>query len=120
MNQNIFNRGVPFGKETLWLYASDDRFYSLDTTRSYYDAFVAAGGKGRFVDRFPREIGHGLHLAAEHWGPVVDAYLDRLGLPRKPTPDAIRSHRIVPYLLPNFSANGMDGGAAWGSGRIRA
>lgn len=90
VNQNIFNRGVPFGKETLWLYARDDSFYTLDTTRSYFNAFVAAGGKGRFVDNFPGEIGHGLHLAAEHWGPVVDAYLARLGLPREPTSDAIR------------------------------
>ena len=90
VNQNIFNRGVPFGKETLWLYASDDSFYSLDTTRSYFAAFSAAGGKGLFVDEFPDEIGHGLHLAAEHWGPVVDAYLARLGLPREPTSDAIR------------------------------
>ena len=90
VNRNIFNRGVFFGKETLWLYASDDSFYSLDTTRSHFDAFVAAGGKGRFVDEFPGEIGHGLHLAAEHWGPVVDAYLERLRLPREPTSTAIR------------------------------
>ena len=90
VNQNIFNRGVPFGKETLWMYASDDRYYSLDTTRSYFSAFENAGGIGVFVDDFPDEIGHGLHNAPEHWGPVVDGYLDRLGLPYEPTPSAVR------------------------------
>ena len=90
VNENIFNRGVPFGRDTLWLYASDDRFYSLDITRSYFDAFVAAGGKGVFRDEFPDEIGHGLHRAAEHWGPIVDAYLGRLGLPRERASSSIR------------------------------
>ena len=90
VNQNIFNRGVPFGKETLWMYASDDRLYPLDTTRSYFSVFENAGGIGVFVDDFPDEIGHGLHNAPEHWGPVVDGYLDRLGLPYEPTPSAVR------------------------------
>ena len=51
---------------------------------------MAAGGKGLFVDEFPDEIGHGLQHAAEHWGPIVDAYLDRLGLPHEPTSSSIR------------------------------
>ena len=90
MNQNIFNRGVPFGKETLWLYASDDPFYSLDTTRSYFAAFEDAGGTGVFVDEFPDEIGHNLYSVPEYWGSVVDNYLDRLGLPHEPAPSVIR------------------------------
>lgn len=90
VNQNIFNRGVPFGKETLWLYANDDRFYSLDTTRSYFAAFEEAGGKGVFIDDFPDEIGHSLFGVPEHWGPTVDAYLERLGLPHQPVPSALR------------------------------
>ena len=90
VNENIFNRGAPFAKETLWLYASDDPFYSLDTTRSYFAAFQEAGGRGVFVDAFPDEIGHGLHNAPEHWSSVVEDYLDRHELPHEAAPSAIR------------------------------
>ena len=90
VNQSIFNRGVPFGKETLWLYASDDSFYSLDTTRAYFAAFEEAGGIGVFVDDFPDAIGHGLYNAPEHWGSVVEDYLNRHELPHVAAPSAIR------------------------------
>ena len=93
MNRTLFRRGVPFGKETLWLYASDDPFYGLNATRSYFADFQASGGVGVFVDSFPGEIGHGLALVPEHWGPHVDAYLDRLGLAHAAT---LSTHRFTP------------------------
>ncbi len=89
-NNTLFKRGVPFGEETLWLYATDDSYYSLSTTRGYFKEFEKAGGRGTFVDDFPGQIGHGLVDAAEYWGPVVDAYLDRLGLPHEATSSALR------------------------------
>ena len=90
INQTLFNRGVPFGKETLWLYASDDRFYSLENTRAYFEAFKKAGGKGVFFDDFPDGIGHRLPHVPEHWGTVVEAYLGRRGLILKKAPSAVR------------------------------
>ncbi len=85
VNQNLFNRGASFGKETLWLYASGDRFYSLSHSRSNFEAFKAAGGAGIFVDEFPNGIGHGLWRRPSSWGPHVDAYLKRRGLPHSPS-----------------------------------
>ena len=90
INRDIFERGVPFGKETLWIYAKDDFYYSLRTTRSYFADFEKAGGKGVFFDDFPRKIGHSARTVPEHWGPTVDAYLSRMGLPNEPTPSALR------------------------------
>lgn len=81
VNRNLFNRGASFGKETLWLYASGDRFYSLAHSRKNFEAFEAAGGAGTFVDEFPSGIGHGLWKRPDRWGPHVDAYLERLDLP---------------------------------------
>ena len=40
VNQNIFNRGVPFGKETLWLYASDDSAKTNDRRHTYTRAIL--------------------------------------------------------------------------------
>ena len=90
VNRSLFERGVPFGEETLWLYANGDRFYSLANTRANFTAFRKAGGAGVFVDDFPDDIGHSLFGAAEYWGPVVDEYLARLVLPREPYADAVR------------------------------
>ena len=90
INKTLFNRGVSFGKETLWLYASDDRFYSLETTRDYFAAFREAGGKGVFADDFPGGIGHSLFDFPEDWGPVVEEYINSLGLSLKKAHSAIR------------------------------
>ena len=80
INQKLFNRGVPYGKEILWLYASDDWYYSLSTTRKYFKKFIKAGGKGSFFDDFPKGIGHGAAAFPEHWGPVVETYLTDMGI----------------------------------------
>lgn len=90
INNTIFKYGVPFGKETLWLYAKDDPYYSTITTQGYFKKFEKAGGIGTYVSDFPRKIGHGLVNIPEHWGPVVDAYLERMGVAHEPAPSAIR------------------------------
>lgn len=90
INHTIFNHGATFGKETLWLYASGDRYYSLETTRASFAAYKEAGGKGVFADDFPDGIGHGLWRFPEDWGPVVEEYINRLGLKLKKSPSAIR------------------------------
>ena len=102
INNTIFGHGVTFGKETLWLYAKDDNYYSIKTTRGYFEKFEKAGGIGTYVSDFPRKIGHSLLGIPEHWGPVVDAYLERIGLPHEPTPSAIRFTPDASYPPTDF------------------
>ncbi len=90
INQELFNRGIPFGEDTLWLYAGGDLYYSLSTTRRYFKKFVKAGGKGVFFDDFPKGIGHGAAHFPEHWGPAVVAYLANRGIGFQESPHAIR------------------------------
>ena len=93
VNLALFSRGIPFAREMLWLYASDDMFYPLKYTRRYFDIFEKHGGIGTFVDDFPKGIGHNIHTVPDYWGSAVDAYLDRLDLPHEPTPTALRFSR---------------------------
>ena len=104
INQKLFNRGVPYGKETLWLYARDDSYYSLSTTRKYFKKFIKAGGKGVFFDDFPRGIGHGAAAFPEHWGPVVETYLTDMGIDLE---EASHSTQFQPD--PNRSADAFVG-----------
>ncbi len=90
VNQTLFNRGVPFGKNTLWVYAPGDPFYSLANTRKYFEKFVKAGGKGVFFDDFPDGIGHAAEQFPEHWGPAVGAYLAGQGVSLREESHAIR------------------------------
>ena len=39
INNTIFKYGVTFGRETLWLYAKDDPYYSTRTTQGYFKKF---------------------------------------------------------------------------------
>jgi dienelactone hydrolase len=77
INGDSFRRGAPFKRSTLWLYADADPFYSLSHSRSNFDAFVAAGGQGRFESYWVpgQNTGHALHAHPKLWGGLVDAYL---------------------------------------------
>jgi dienelactone hydrolase len=48
INRTLFRRGGKFEGSTLWLYGHNDPTYSIDHSRSNYDAFVGAGGRGDF------------------------------------------------------------------------
>ena len=48
INSSAFRRGAKFPHPTLWLYGEQDFLYSLDHSKSNFEAFRAAGGKGQF------------------------------------------------------------------------
>ena len=48
INRALMNRGARFPRPMLWLYGENDPFYALDHTRGNFEAFRAAGGRGRF------------------------------------------------------------------------
>lgn len=72
-----FLLGADFDRPTLWLYAENDSFYSLAHSRGGFDAFLAAGGLGRFLTytRAPGLNGHFIVGDVELWGDDLDAYL---------------------------------------------
>ena len=80
VNRTGFLAGKLFPGETLWLYAANDPFYSLAHSRSHFDAFVGAGGRGQFeiFNRAPTLNGHFLVNDPALWSPEIDAFLGRL------------------------------------------
>ena len=83
VNRSTFVRGAPFPAETLWQYGLNDPFYSVAHSRANFDAFTAAGGKGRFTvhDRGGTLNGHFLLDDPALWESEMDAYLARLANP---------------------------------------
>jgi dienelactone hydrolase len=80
VNRSLFRRGGGFGGETLWLYGKADTFYSLTHSRSNFEAFRAAGGKGVFMT-FGVPAGANGHLLMtwpDVWGQAVGRYLRAL------------------------------------------
>lgn len=79
VNRTAFQLGAAFAGETLWLYAANDPFYSLAHSRGNFDAFVGAGGRGRFeiFTRAPGLNGHFLVNDPSLWGDELEAYLRR-------------------------------------------
>jgi pimeloyl-ACP methyl ester carboxylesterase len=65
---------------TLWIYGSRDPFYSEATTRGMFDAFVQAGGKGRylFISDHVLPTGHSVAQAPELWERAADEFLAAL------------------------------------------
>ena len=65
----------------LWIYATNDSFFSPDLGRAMHAAFTGAGGQAEFVEMgvFGRD-GHGMlggFANSQRWGPVVEGYLAR-------------------------------------------
>ncbi len=76
INRTLMNGRATFPRPILWLYGEKDPFYSLDHTRGNFEAFRAAGGKGRFFGyRVPGGNGHNVILFPRLWGAEVDRYL---------------------------------------------
>jgi len=81
INQSIFVRGARYPRETIWLYGDDDPFYPLSHSRANFAAFQAVGGRGAFHELPPELGGHYIWRRPDRWGPLVEDYLKRLGLP---------------------------------------
>ena len=45
INGTLFRRGGTFPRPTLWLYGRGDSYYSIEHSRSNFDAFMNAGAK---------------------------------------------------------------------------
>ena len=88
VNQDLFERGVRYGRPTIWLYGDKDPFYPLPHSRANFAAFEAAGGKGAFHDYTPPEglTGHQISSAPDLWSATLGSYLAGQGLPAKTAP----------------------------------
>ena len=79
INGTMMNRGAAFPRLMMWLYGEKDPFYSLEHMRGIFEAFRAAGGKGRFVEyRVPGGYGHGVMQFPRLWADEVERYLSPL------------------------------------------
>jgi dienelactone hydrolase len=79
VNRNLFVEGAGFAGTSLWLYAANDTFYSLDYSRSNYDAVTAAGGVGDFHEftRAPGLNGHFLINDPVLWGAAMVDFISQ-------------------------------------------
>lgn len=80
INRTLFVNGAATPVESLWLYGENDSFYSLDYSRSNFNAFVTAGGLGTLfaLAREPGLNGHFVLNDPHMWGPLMDDFLGRL------------------------------------------
>lgn len=83
INTTTFRRGVRFPRATLWLYGDADPFYSLSHSKGNFEAFVAAGGKGRFESYWVpgQNSGHTVLAYPRLWKEDVSRYLDSVASP---------------------------------------
>jgi dienelactone hydrolase len=82
INPVLFRRAAVYPQPMLWLYGSRDPFYDLRHSRANFEAFRAAGGRGRFVeyDMPAGQNGHYIAGRPDLWRADVDGYLrDTLG-----------------------------------------
>ncbi|KJC36507.1 alpha/beta hydrolase [Bradyrhizobium sp. LTSP857] len=128
-----------FGKTSrvpmLWVYATNDLFFSPDLARRLYDGFRTSGGNAKFIAAPPYgDDGHYLYSVEgrPQWTPFVDAFLRERGLghdilsPPDPLPppsgfnDAARAEfsRFLASTMPHKAfAVSPNGGYGWRSGR---
>jgi len=80
VNRMLFVAGAAFPGTSLWLYGTNDSFYSLPYSRSNFDAFSTAGGLGIFHEftRAPGLNGHFLINDPPLWGGTADVWLSQL------------------------------------------
>jgi dienelactone hydrolase len=86
VNKALFRRAAGYRRPTLWLYGKGDATFSIEHSRANFDAFVQAGGKGRFYDlAVPNSTrGHLLVAWPERWLPLVEQYLKEVDAPATP------------------------------------
>ena len=80
VNRSLFVDGAAFPGRSLWIYAENDSFYSLEHSRANFDAFTGAGGVGDFevFRRDPGFNGHFIINDVERWSAAADAYKNGL------------------------------------------
>ncbi|MPZ35188.1 MAG: alpha/beta fold hydrolase [Rhodospirillales bacterium] len=79
INQTLFQRGASYGLPTLWLYGKDDKYYSIAHSRSNFEAYRRAGGKGTLLEFNVGVIdGHDLIADPSLWKPTIGEYLDSI------------------------------------------
>lgn len=87
VNQELFKRKAGRIPPSLWLYGTNDPFYSLAHSRANFAAFEAAGGRGTFYEYqpppLPRTSGHDIIYFPFLWGDAMVSYLTERGLPTK-------------------------------------
>ena len=83
INGTLFQRGGKFARPTLWLYGQQDSFYSIEHSRSNFDAFKRAGGNGEFFEfAVPDGSGHRLTGYPSLWTGAVEKYLIAIATPQ--------------------------------------
>lgn len=80
INTTTFKRGAKFARPTLCLYGETDPFYALAHSKGNFEAFVSAGGKGRFESyTVPgQNTGHGLATVPRLWTEHLTQYLESI------------------------------------------
>lgn len=73
--------GATASTPMLWLYATNDSFFSPDLGRAMHARFTASGGRAEFVETGVSGYdGHGMFGAfagSQRWGPILEGYLAR-------------------------------------------
>lgn len=82
VNTVSFRRAAAFAPPMLWLYGENDPFYKISHSKSNFEAFIQAGGKGDFkvFDAGSGRSGHGIVSSPDLWRSSVDGYLKQLRL----------------------------------------
>lgn len=85
LNRMMVSGFAEFGETTriptLWIFAENDSRYTAETIRASYEAFQAAGGKGRLLLSPPIEgDGHYIHSKPALWRAVLKEYLSEIGV----------------------------------------
>ena len=77
INGATSKRGGKFPRATLWLYGDQDPYYSLAHSKGNFEAFLAAGGKGRFESYWVpgQNSGHSVLAFPGLWADTLTQYL---------------------------------------------
>ena len=81
VNRSLFTRAAAYSGPTIWMYGANDTFYSLTHSRSNYDAFVAARGRGLFFT-YTRAAGlNGHNIIADPflWTGDLSSFVQSIG-----------------------------------------
>ncbi|MCL4744437.1 MAG: alpha/beta hydrolase [Burkholderiaceae bacterium] len=80
INSTTFRRGAAFKRPTLWLYGDQDPFYSLSHSKANFEAFLSAGGRGRFEPYWVpgQNSGHSVIAHPNLWSDLLSTYLDAI------------------------------------------
>ncbi len=80
VNRTALLAGAGFPSPMLWLYGQADSFYSVTHTRAHFEAFLDAGGQGRYF-AYQRAAGLDGHFVSNDphlWQADLEAYLGAL------------------------------------------